>query len=440
MNKKMVVVGFVLLLIVPVLGLIAGGQEETETKEKVTVTFMVSRGSDAQAGAMSTISENYNSTVGLEEMIEVKYEPVPGGWPEYTQKLLARIAANNAPDIVNLSPLNKVDFTTNGYLLDLKPYMDEIGFDTDMIYESNIDSWKGRNGEYFGIGHGAMGEAIYYNKDLFEEAGLPVPSLDWSNSWTWEEFGDYARALTKGSGVSKQYGFFVEPQLGWMTPIFKAYGGSVGLLDGSALNMNHPGSVEALEFLVDLMWVDETCPKSVTIDATPAGDLFKTGRLAMHWDGSWWMGSYMNADLDFEWGVLPLPSGPKGAYTGMWIDAYNVPANAKYPREALKVIEYFVGSDSTNVYIDHGIFGIPANKEVARERGSELYKDFPEQYSKVWIDSAGYGTQPEYTLNWNEVWDMTNTVIERIELGELSVQEACDLMVDESIRIIKAVE
>ena len=322
----------------------------------------------------------------------------------------------------------------------MKPIMDKVNFDYSMLYKANFESWQGRNGEYFGVGHGAMGEAIYFNKDLFEEAGLEIPSLDWANSWTWEDFAEYARALTKGSGVDKQYGFFVEPQLGWMTPIFKAYGGSVGLLDGSSLNMSHPGSIEAMQFLVDLMWEDGACPSSATIDATPAGDLFKAGRLAMHWDGSWWMGTYLNSDLDFEWGVLPLPAGPEGVYTGMWIDAYAIPANAKYAEEAVKVIEYFVGPESSNVYVNNGIFGIPATIEVAKARGMELYSNFAEEYSKVWIDSAGYGTQPEYTLNWNEVWDMTNTIIEKIELGELSVTEACRQMDEESVKLVNAVK
>jgi multiple sugar transport system substrate-binding protein len=312
--------------------------------------------------------------------------------------------------------------------------------DASKWYPPTFDAWKDDKGKLFGFGHGIYTEAIYYNKDLFEKAGLTPPSSVWDQSWTWEEMADYARKLTQGEGATKQYGLFVEPQLGWMTPIFNSFCGSIGVPDGSKLNMDSEGSVAALKFLTDLMWKDNTTPRSEVTGATSAYELFTTGRLAMFWDGSWMMPGFANDIKDFKWGVLPLPKGKCGTYTGYWVDAYAIPAASKNPDAAFEFMKFMVDDAASNAYVDQGLFGIPGKISVAEARANDLFKPLSTEEAKVWLESANYGATPEYTLNWNEVWDSTNKIIQRIQLGEITAEEAGKLMVEEADRIIAAAQ
>lgn len=414
--------------------------EAPKPAEVQKITFMAQGGDDSQGQTFEAMTKQFNETVGKEKGIEVEYVKVPADWPEYVQKVVASIAAGDAPDMINLSPLTKMDFTTNDYLLDLNPLMEADNVDASQWYPPTFDAWKDDQGKLFGFGHGIYTEAIYYNKDLFEKAGLTAPSMAWDESWTWEEMADYARKLTEGEGATKQYGLFVEPQLGWMTPIFKAYCGSIGVPDGSKLDMDSEGSVAALKFLTDLMWKDETAPRAEVTGATSAYELFLTGRLAMFWDGSWMMPGFANDIKDFEWGVLPLPKGECGTYTGYWVDAYAIPAASKNPDAAFEFMKFMVGDEASSAYVDQGLFGIPGKISVAEARANDLFKPLTTEEAKVWLDSANYGSTPEYTLNWNEVWDTTNKIIQRVQLGEITAEEAGKLMVDEADRIIQAAQ
>lgn len=414
--------------------------EAPKPAEPVKVTFMAQGGDDAQGQIFASLTQQFNDTLGKEKGIEVTYVKVPADWPEYVQKVIASIAAGTAPDVINLSPLTKMDFTTNNYLLDLNPLMEADGVDYALWYPPTFDAWKDDQGKLFGFGHGIYTEAIYYNKDLFEAAGLTAPSLEWDNSWTWDDLADYARKLTKGEGAEKQYGLFVEPQLGWMTPIFRSFCGSIGMPDGSRLNMDSEGSVAALKFLTDLMWKDGTTPRAEVTSATSAYELFLTGKLAMFWDGSWMMPGFANDIKDFEWGVLPLPKGECGTFTGYWVDAYAIPAASKNHDAAFEFLKFMVDDAASSAYVDQGLFGIPGKIFVAEARANDLFKPLTQEEAKVWLESANYGSTPEYTLNWNEVWDTTNKIIQRIQLGELTAAEAGKLMVEEADRIIKAAQ
>jgi multiple sugar transport system substrate-binding protein len=411
----------------------------TATTAPVTeLTFLAQGGDDDQGEIFETLTQQFNNTVGQELGIHVTYKKVPADWPEYTQKLVAQIAAGNPPDVVNLSPLLKPDFIANNYLLDMRPLMDADGTDLSQWYPPTFDSWTDDAGHIYGFGHGIYTEAIFYNKTLFDEAGLEVPSLAWDNSWTWDEFADYARQLTKGEGAERQYGFFIEPQLGWMTPLFRSFCGNIGKPDGSGLTLNSEGSVAALQFLTDLMWTDDTAPGSDVTSATSAYDLFMAGRLAMFLDGSWYMPSF--ADItDFEWGVLPLPKGECGTFTGYWVDAFAIPAASAHTAEAYQFIKFMVGTEASNAYVDRGMFGIPSLVSAAEARSDEMFRPLTGEAAQVWLDSANYGATPEYTYNWNEVWDATNKIFQRIELGEITAAEAGQLMVDEADRLITAV-
>ena len=374
----------------------------------------------------SELTDEFNETIGQELGIHVTYETVPGTWQDYTQRVVAQIAAQNPPDVINMSPLQKPDYLANGFLYNLSTLIEaDADFDADMWYEPTFDTWMGEDGNIYGFGHGLFTETVYYNKDMFAEAGIELPSLEWGESWTWEELADIARELTVGDDpATKQWGFYWQFEPGWLFPIFRAFGGDIATADRSQITLDSEGSVAALEFLNDLMWVDGAAPPPSVTSATSGADLFMQGRLGMILDGGWWIGGFKDGITDFEWGVLPVPAGPEGTFTGSWVDAWGIPANSDNPEAAWEYIKFMSGELASNTYVDNGMFGIPGFRAVTEGRVNELFSPLTPDEIQVWLDSTQFGATPPYTRNWNEVWDMTNGVLERMQLQEITPQEA----------------
>ena len=372
------------------------------------------------------IIEQFNMGPGAELGIQVNYETVPGSWQEYTQKVVSQIAAGNPPDIINMSPLQKPDYLANEFLTNLTPLMEaDADFDAGQWYEPTFGAWTDDAGDVFGFGHGIYTEAVFYNKAIFADAGIDAPSLDWDNSWTWEELADVALQLTVGDDPqTQQWGFYWQFEPGWLFPIFRAFGGNIANADRSVITLDSEGSVAALDFLNELMWVNGAAPPPSVTSATSAGNLFIQGRLGMFLDGSWWLGGFKDGIEDFEWGVLPVPSGPEGTFTGYWVDAWGIPANSDNPQEAWEVIKFLSGEDASNHYLNHGMFGIPGFRNVTESRTDELFTPLSAEETAVWLNSTDYGATPPYTRNWNEVWDMTTSVLQRLQLQELTAEEA----------------
>ena len=372
------------------------------------------------------IIETFNTTVGMEMGINVTYETVPGSWQEYTQKVVAQIAAGNPPDIINMSPLQKPDYIANGFLTNLTPLIEADGnFDAGQWYEPTFGAWKDEAGDVYGFGHGIYTEAVFYNKALFAEAGIETPSLEWDNSWTWDELADIAMQLTVGDDpTTQQWGFYWQFEPGWLFPVFRSFGGDIATEDRSVITLDSEGSVAALDFLNQLMWVNGAAPPPSVTSATSAGNLFIQGRLGMFLDGSWWLGGFNDGIEDFEWGVLPVPTGPNGTFTGSWVDAWGIPINSSHQQEAWEVVKFLSGEQASGHFLDNGMFGVPGFRAVTESRADELFRPLSAEETAVWLNSTDYGATPPYTRNWNEVWDMTTSVLQRLQLQELTAEEA----------------
>jgi multiple sugar transport system substrate-binding protein len=147
---------------------------------------------------------------------------------------------------------------------------------------------------------------MYYNRALFDAAGLEHPTSD----WTWDDFIEAARALTQdssGDGQIDQWGFIAN---GWPPPqmfIWQA-GGDVISADGTESPITSPEVTEALEFYLELAFNPEVSPSRETIAEQGFGELFKAGRIAMFMGGA-------ADDLDrvpgLDVGVVSVPRHPQ---------------------------------------------------------------------------------------------------------------------------------
>lgn len=188
-------------------------------------------------------------------------------------------------------------------------------------------------GGVYGLPWIAQPVILYYNKKLFQEAGVPFPD----DSWTWDTFKDAAAKLTRdtdGDGKPDVYGFTLN---GWPPVamfIWQAGGDLVGP-DGTTAPIDSPEAIQAVKFYQELIYNPKYAPPQEVINEQGFADMFKAGKVAMFMGGA-------SDDLDrvpgLDVGVARVPAGPKGRTTFAWTAATSVWAKTPHPKEAVEAL------------------------------------------------------------------------------------------------------
>ncbi|GAB4434114.1 MAG: hypothetical protein OHK0015_23610 [Chloroflexi bacterium OHK40] len=197
------------------------------------------------------------------------------------------------------------------------------------------DYWRFDGTNLFGLPENIQMMALYYNKDIFDAAGIPYPDATWS----YDKLLEVARELTiTEGGETTQWGFD-KGALGawWGAQTFGWAAGSAffdKVIEPTKFTVSDPRNVEGLQWLQDLVYVHKVAP-----DATQAAaiaqdvSLFQTGKLAMVADGTWYMSS--NANSPFAWDMAPLPTWKGARALPFWFGGWVVANGSKAPEAAI---------------------------------------------------------------------------------------------------------
>lgn len=264
--------------------------------------------------------------------IDVEILMVPGGYDEYKAKLLTMIATGSGPDVAHTNILD-VDFLIqNGLLLDVTKYAQEI--DRDAYFLSDTTQKNGR--VWGGFESHVQVYPVYYNVDLFEQAGLEDPnSLFSRDAWTWDTFRDAAIKLTRLSsdGTPIQHGLSMladQWEIGWSH--FLLTNGLDYINDErDQLLLDRPEVVDSLSLVADL----------VTYPGLNGWGTFIQGQAGMELQGSWMMSWYRHV-TGFDWDIAPMPVGSsRTVYRAPGIDGL-VLASTKHPDEAWLLVRFLL--------------------------------------------------------------------------------------------------
>jgi multiple sugar transport system substrate-binding protein len=244
-----------------------------------------------------------------------------------------------------------VKYMSNDILLDITDQvaksevleMDKFPEDLKQMYQ-----WEGKT---YALPKDMDTIAVWYNKTLFDDAGIPYPD----GSWTWDEFYEIAQKLTKDDG--SVYGFAANPsneQDTWMNIVY-TMGGCV-LNDQGMSGFDDPKTIEAMEF-VDKM-VHTVMPPASTMSETGTDVLFGSGKVAMITQGSWMVAGFKDNEYIAE--HADVARLPKDAATGRSVSLYNglgwaASKNTKNPEGAYKLIEWFTTKDMQQKQAELGV-------------------------------------------------------------------------------------
>ena len=200
----LLILAFILAISAALAG--CGGSSSTGSKGKTEITWLVRTDPDMIEWEKETI-KNFEKE---HPNIKVKLETIPQA--EIDQRLSTMIAGGNVPDVwsSNWADSGFATYRQMGALLDLTPYIENDAQQLKGIPENLMDIYK-IDGKFYGVPMLSIGSFVFYNKDLFDEAGLEYPPTDWNDhSWDWDKAIEYGQKLTKDTGKSseKVYGLY----------------------------------------------------------------------------------------------------------------------------------------------------------------------------------------------------------------------------------------
>lgn len=299
---------------------------------------------DARVDAMEQLIENFESE---NPDITVKMTHFP--YADYRTKVAAAIPAGEGPDVVQLFYGWLNDYIS----ADLIQPLPTASFPTETI-DSEFFPMVGAmkvDGEYYALPTAVRSLALFYNKRLFEKAGIETTPA------TLDELVDISKKLTERDGagnittVGITTGMTAQDHHWLREVLIRQFGGEPYLDDYHTVNYNDEAGLAALKYYSDLE--QEHGVTAVGFMDEPQA-AFKAGRAAMHIDGSFRIGS-LEAIRGLEWGVAELPAGPTGIqsnYSSYWVNAITTKAEGERYDASVKFMEYVTSDEAMQIWLD----------------------------------------------------------------------------------------
>lgn len=393
------------------------GDSKKEEKSEGGDTLSISIWDSNQEPGINEILADFTEETGIKTKLTVVK------WDEYWTMLEAGAQGGSLPDVFWMHSNESQRYMSNDMLLDLT---DKIA-DSDLIDPANYpeDIWGlyTYDEKYYAVPKDVDTIALWYNKAMFDEAGLAYPTAD----WTWDDVTEAAKKLTKEDG--SQYGLAVRNdnnQAGYYNLVYDN-GGHIINEDKTKSGWDDPKTIEAMEVLES--WIkDGVMPPIETMSENGEDVLFQSGKVAMVLQGSWMVAAYRDNEYTAEnCDVVELP---KSATTGRRASVYNglgwaASANGKNTENAWKLIEY-LGSEKAQ------------KKQAELGVTMSAYKGT----SDAWANSAEFNLQAylnmmedmeirpysKSTVTWE---NEDNEILKSVYMGEKSMADACKEMADQ---------
>lgn len=226
--------------------------------------------------------------------VTVERQAVPRN--ELITKVLLAAQQSQMPDVLMIDNPDLQEVAATGALVPLA----DFGVDLTGLYENLLDAGT-YEGKVYGIAPGINGMALWYNKDMFEAAGVEPPT-------TWAEIKEVAAMLTKDGVYGIAFSAPATEEGTWQfEPWFWGAGGDLNKLDSAE-------GIKALQFWTDLVNEGYASKSVVQWSQGDVNDQFLAGKAAMQQNGVWNLGAIENSDINF--GIVPIPMPDGGAAPG----------------------------------------------------------------------------------------------------------------------------
>jgi multiple sugar transport system substrate-binding protein len=393
---------FVVLVFVPACGSDGGSEGGGEVWGEVT--FMVFGDPEEIQAYREVIAAYEKKQPGVKmKLIETSDRD------DLIARLSTSFAGGTPPDLFLLNYRFYGQFAARGVLEPIESRVDASDvFQQEDFYEEALDAFR-FGGTLTCLPQNISSLVVYYNKDLFRDAGVTEPKT----GWNWNEMVLAAKKLTKddnGDGVAEVYGLGVEASLIRIAPFVWSNGGE--LVDDADtpthFTLDSPEAQVALSEFFRLQLAYGVVPSDEEVEAEDDETRFQNGRMAMVLSSRRSTPTFRTI-TDFDWDVAALPKFREQAGI-LHSDAYCMTKASESKDAAWSFMEYALGPEGAPVVARSGRT-VPSLKEVAE---SEAFLDprAKPANSQVFLDTIPVIRQVPSISTWPEIEDAAAPILE----------------------------
>jgi len=399
----------------------AGGSSEKKEEKKTQeakedtgksgagVELKVSIWDKNQEPGLKQIMDDFTAKTGIKVAISVV------DWDNYWTMLAAGAQGGSLPDVFWMHSNESQRYMSNDMLLDITDKIKESSEIKVENYPEDIWGLYTWEDKYYAVPKDIDTIALWYNKKMFDEAGLEYPTAD----WTWDDMFEAAKKLTKPDG--SQYGLAIRNdnnQAGYYNLIYDNNGYVISE-DKKKSGYDDPKTIEAMQQLEQAI-KDGVMPSLETMSENGEDVLFTSGKVAMVPQGSWMIAAYR--DNEYTAANCDVVELPKSKTTGRRVSLYNglgwaAAANGEHTEEAWKLLEYLGSKEAQQKQAELGV-------TMAAYKG----------ISDAWTKSANFNLQAYLNMTEDMVirpyskstvtWEnKTNELLQKVYTGEASMED-----------------
>jgi multiple sugar transport system substrate-binding protein len=351
----------------------------------------------------------------------IKVETVVAAYGDYHTKLLTMLAGGAAPDVMRVDSYYFGDFMKVGALKDIGPSVKKDKLDLSSYYKQGIEEATYKD-KLYGFPWAVAPLYMFVNLDVLDRAGVKLPSLD----WTWDDFSRICKAVTRGEGADKVYGFAYDPTtISGILPWVWANGADLFNADRSKFTLDQPAATQAIQRLADLLKAGYLPPETVAATADINTRLFVNGKVAMRMGSAAEILSTQKVDgVRFE--VLPMPNGRVKNTTVYKSNVVGIASGTKNYDAAWKFLTFLRGpaGQGETLYMQAKRMPPTMDNSAYWKLYADLtrYPKLVEANSKA--ISKGYGRKLPLRAGWLEVEQVVRPAIQLVFTGDKAAVEA----------------
>ncbi len=388
--------------------MLAGGAITASAEEQVTIRYGI--WDSNQEPTLRAIADKFE-----EENPNIKVEIELTPYKDYFTTLETAATGGTAPDVFWMNAPHATEYARGGMLIELSDYIADSELVSKEDFPESLINLYTIDGNWYGMPKGFDTIAVWYNKELFDNAGVAYPTSD----WTWDDFVETAKQLTDTENGIYGAAVQLDEQAGWYNTI-GLFGGYVISDDKKTSGFGDENTIAGVQCWVDLIDAGVS-PTYAQLSDTSSNTMFESGKLAMQWNGSWAVSEYIGIDeIKDKIDVVEVPSvnGQKSCVIhGLGNVIFS---KTEHPDEAWKFVEFLGGEEAMTMQAEAGI-DISARTETT----AIWVEAHPEYNLQAYMDAAEYSYPYPASAN-TSAWSspMYDEVYAAFN-GDKTVEEAC---------------
>lgn len=410
-TQKLAAVCLCLAMTAALLAGCGGSGESSESSSgKTELSFGI--WDENQRAAMESLAEAYQKE-HEDVSIEIQLTPYKGG--EYWTKLEAAATGGTAPDVFWLNVLHLDAYVDGGILADMTEAIggSDIGESTP---KTLVDNYV-RDGVNYAVPKDFDTNALWYNKEIFDAAGVAYPTDDMS----YEDLVETAKEL-KSKGLDDGVYPFACPVdfQTWYYQTVYANGGYILNEDATATGYDDPKTQEGIQCWIDM--IDQgLSPSAAALAETSADAMFEGGQLAMNFAGSYMVPEYAENDAiadKIDCVEIPTFNGKEAnCINGL---GYAVFEGSENKEAAIEFATWLGGAEAMKIQGETGVV------ISARTEAQSLFAEANPSYNlAAYTNHVDEAYPLPVCMKAAELYDLEATYLQKAYNGEQPLADVC---------------